>query len=253
MPDVGSDPDRSPDDPPAWLLAVVRAVSGQPAPPGLQPIDDIRESAVLLLLGTGPAGPDLLLIERAGQMRTHAGQPAFPGGGLDPDDAGPAAAALREAAEEVGVDPDGVEVVGAFPRMYISVSGYAVTPVLGWWRRPVPVRVVDRAEVARVERVPLAELTDPANRCRVRHPSGRTGPAFDVRGMLVWGFTAALIDRLLDLGGWARPWRPGPVRTLPPGQAALARHGVASSGLATGDDGAGTVDGGTGQEEPDAD
>ncbi len=241
------------DAPPGWLPAVVQALSALDHPPVPDPVGDLRESAVLLLLGAGPSGPDLLLIERAGDMRTHAGQPAFPGGALDPDDAGPAAAALREAAEEVAVDPEGVEVVGAFPRVFISVSGYAVTPVLGWWRRPGPVRVVDPAEVARVERVPLAELSDPANRCRVRHPSGRIGPAFDVRGMLIWGFTAGLIDRLLELGGWARPWRPGPVRPLPSGQADLARQGLTSSGLATGGNGAGTVDGGTGQEEPDAD
>jgi hypothetical protein len=60
--------------------------------------------------------------------------------------------------------------------------------------------------VAAVERVGLAELADPAARLMVRTPSGRTAPAFRVRGMLVWGFTAALVDRLLALAGWERPW-----------------------------------------------
>ena len=62
----------------------------------------------------------------------------------------------------------------------------------------------------------MAELTDPANRCRVRHPSGCIGPAFGVRGMLVWGFTAGLLDRLLALGGWEQPWDAARVEDLPP-------------------------------------
>ena len=64
-------------------------------------------------------------------------------------------------------------------------------------------------EVAQVHRVPVAELTDPANRVRVHHPSGYVGPGFEVRGMLVWGFTGGLLDRVLALGGWERPWDPG--------------------------------------------
>ena len=64
--------------------------------------------------------------------------------------------------------------------------------------------------MAHVARLPVAELVDPANRMRVRHPSGWIGPAFSVRGMLVWGFTAGVIVTLLEMGGWARPWpRPG--------------------------------------------
>lgn len=195
-------------DLPDWLRPLVeeveRAEEHDPALP-----QGARQSAVLLLLGPGP---DLLLIERAEQLRHHAGQPAFPGGSVDPGDSGPVGTALREAAEEVGVDPAGVQVLGTLQPLYIAASGFAVTPVLGWWREPSPVRVVDAAEVARVVRVPLTELADPANRIRVRHPSGRVGPGFDVAGMLVWGFTAGLIDRLLTIGGWARPWVPGPPR-----------------------------------------
>ena len=65
-------------------------------------------------------------------------------------------------------------------------------------------------------RVPLSELSDPRRRLTIRHPSGVSGPAFRVRGMLVWGFTAALVDRLLTLGGWERPWDHGQVEELPP-------------------------------------
>jgi hypothetical protein len=78
--------------------------------------------------------------------------------------------------------------------------------VLAWWARPSPIRVVDQAEVARVVRAPLSELTDPARRFTVTHPSGYVGPAFEVADMVVWGFTAGLVEMLLDLGGWSVPW-----------------------------------------------
>ncbi len=148
----------------------------------------------------------MLILQRAPDMRTHAGQPAFPGGATDPGDDGPAGTALREAAEEVGLDPASVTVLATLPPLWIPVSGFVVTPVLAWWHTPHPVHPLDPAEVARVVRVPVAELVDPANRVRVQHPSGWVGPAFRVRQMLVWGFTAGVVDALLRLAGWQRPW-----------------------------------------------
>jgi 8-oxo-dGTP pyrophosphatase MutT (NUDIX family) len=171
---------------------------------------------VLVLFGAGPDGPDLLLVQRGPGLRRHAGQPAFPGGAIDESDGGPVSAALREAAEETGVDASGVQVLAVLPELFIARSGFAVTPVLAWWHRPVPVAAADPPEVTAVARVPLAELADPDRRLTIRHPSGVTGPAFRVRGMLVWGFTAALVDRLLTLGGWERPWNRGQIEELPP-------------------------------------
>jgi 8-oxo-dGTP pyrophosphatase MutT (NUDIX family) len=139
-------------------------------------------------------------------MRSHSGQPAFPGGALDPDDDGPVDAALREAVEETGLDRDGVVPCATLPDLFLPPSGFVVTPVLGWWREPSPVTVVDTREVASVHRVPLRELIDPRNRARARHPSGYVGPAFLVRELTVWGFTAGLIDRILALSGWEQPW-----------------------------------------------
>ena len=162
-----------------------------------------RHSAVLILFGEDR---DLLLIQRASTMRSHAGQPAFPGGAVDEDDDDAAGAALREAQEETGLDPSGVLVFGALPDLWVPVTNYVVTPVLGWWHTVSPVWAMDPAEVESVHRVPIADLVDPANRCRVLHPSGFVGPAFEVQGLLVWGFTAGLISGLLDRLGWAVPW-----------------------------------------------
>lgn len=200
---------------PRWLHPVVRAadtVAPEQLSAFLPPASGRgRQSAVLVLFGEGRSGPELLLMERAGTLRSHAGQPAFPGGALDPEDgdpatSGPLRAALREAEEETGLDPAGVQVFGVLPKLYIPVSGFVVTPVLGWWHRPTPVGAVDLAETARVFTVPVADLTDPANRATSVHPSGHTGPAFTVGGALVWGFTAGVIDRILHFAGWERPW-----------------------------------------------
>ncbi|MFH8616845.1 NUDIX hydrolase [Streptomyces sp. NPDC017979] len=200
---------------PPWLDPVVKVldtVQGRQLSRFLPPESGGgRQSAVLILFGEGTAGPELLLMERAGSLRSHAGQPAFPGGALDPEDGdpnttGPLRAALREAQEETGLDPAGVQLFGALPRLYIPVSSYVVTPVLGWWRTPSPVGAVDPAETARVFTVPVADLTDPANRATAVHPLGHNGPAFLVESALVWGFTAGVIDRIIHFAGWERPW-----------------------------------------------
>jgi 8-oxo-dGTP pyrophosphatase MutT (NUDIX family) len=175
-----------------------------------------RRSAVLVLFGEdGGGGPDVLLAQRAATLRTHAGQPAFPGGACDPGDTDAAATALREANEEVGLDPASVEVVATLPTLWIPVSNFLVTPVLAWWREPHDVRPVALAEVDRVARLPVRDLADPANRFRVRHPSGWIGPAFRVSDMLVWGFTAGVLSTLLEMGGWARPWPTDRIEELP--------------------------------------
>ena len=192
---------------PPWLCQLAAAAQSMEISPLLvPPAAGGRPSAVLVLFGDGPDGPDLLLIQRGSGLRLHAGQPAFPGGAIDAGDDGPAATALREAAEEVGVDPAGVDVIGTLPEAFIPPTGFRVIPVLAWWRRPCPVAPVDTGEVAAVERVSLTELADPAVRLMLRGPRGFILPAFRVRGMLIWGFTAALVDRLLAAGGWERPW-----------------------------------------------
>jgi 8-oxo-dGTP pyrophosphatase MutT (NUDIX family) len=173
-----------------------------------------RRSAVLVLFGEGAQGPDLLLIEKSAQLRSHAGQPAFPGGGAEPGEDYPVGTALREAHEEVGVDPAGVRVLATLPELFLGPSDNLVVPVVGWWDDPREISTGDPREVARVARVPLADLADPANRFRVRHPLGYVGPAFGVAGMVVWGFTGALLDAVLTAAGLARPWDEHDVRPL---------------------------------------
>jgi len=200
---------------PPWLIRLADAAGTMDVPPLLAPpATGGRPSAVLILFGDGPDGPDLLFIQRSDELRLHAGQPAFPGGAIDAGDGGPVGAALREAAEEVGLDLAGVDVVGMLPEVFIERTGFRVVPVLAWWREPSVVAPVDAAEVAAVERVSVAELADPATRLMLRLPNGHSSPAFRVRGMLIWGFTAALVDRLLALGGWEKPWDVGAVADL---------------------------------------
>jgi 8-oxo-dGTP pyrophosphatase MutT (NUDIX family) len=190
-----------------------------------------RASAVLVLFGEDddrPGEPDLLVLQRAASMRNHAGQPAFPGGAADPEDADPPATALREAKEEVGLDPSSATVLALLPQLWIPISSFVVTPVLAWWHAPHPVHSCQPAEVARVERLPVADLVDPANRFRVHHPSGFIGPAFSVKDMLVWGFTAGVISALLDMGGWSRPWDRNRIEELPPAAAPVPAPGGAA-------------------------
>lgn len=208
--------------PPQWLRELAAAATAMEVPRAVRPpAVGGRRSAVLVLFGAGPDGdhPDLLYIQRNEGLRRHSGQPAFPGGRIEDSDDSPVAAALREAVEETGLDPDGVDVLATLPEMFISRSQFRVVPVLAWWRAPSPVRPADTGEVAGVERISVAELTDPRNRVMIRYPDGRSGPAFRVGSMLIWGFTGQLTDRLLALGGFERPWDASTLRELPQGAA----------------------------------
>jgi 8-oxo-dGTP pyrophosphatase MutT (NUDIX family) len=214
-PEPAGSESAGPESAPSWLLRLADAAGTMEVlVPLAPPVTGGRPSAVLVLFGDGPEGPDLLFIQRSDELRLHAGQPAFPGGAIDAGDGGPVGAALREAAEEVGLDLAGVDVVGTLPEVFIERTGFRVVPVLAWWRKPSAVAPVDAAEVAAVERVSVAELADPATRVTLRMPNGRSSPAFRVRGMLIWGFTAVLVDRLLALGGWEKPWDAGVVADM---------------------------------------
>jgi 8-oxo-dGTP pyrophosphatase MutT (NUDIX family) len=203
---------------PDWLEPVARAareITPDDLTRFVAPEDaETRRGAVLMLFG---GRRDLLLTERAHDMRSHPGQVSFPGGTIDPGET-PREAALREAWEETGVQPEGVEVFAELPELWLPPSNFSVTPILGWWAEEAPVGVVDPAEVHAVYRVPLDELLDPAHRISVHHPSGWVGPGFLIgpqHDVMLWGFTAGIISRLLDFLGWTRPWDEARVRDLP--------------------------------------
>ena len=227
-----------PEHAPRWMRPLLDGLRGVDAETlsrhNIAPPADGRRSAVLILLSGSDDGsddgPDVLLTERASTLRSHAGQVSFPGGRTDPTDVDAVATALREAEEETGLVPSGVVPLAVLPDLFIPPTGYVVTPVLAYWADPTAVHAVDPGETAAVVRVPLAELADPRNRLQVRHPSGYVGPAFQVAGMIVWGFTGGLLSSVLHLGGWERPWDASRVHDLDEAWAAArAEREVAES------------------------
>ncbi|SFR71556.1 ADP-ribose pyrophosphatase YjhB, NUDIX family [Agromyces sp. CF514] len=184
------------------LFGVLDALPSQAGGDDRPALDGSGEAAVAREL-------DVLLLRRAATLGSHPGQIAFPGGRIEASDDGPIAGALREAAEETGVDPDGIEPLGTLPPMPVPVSNHLVTPVPAWWTRPSQVAAVDHDESVEVFRVPVADLLDPANRGNTQMTyEGRVyrGPAFTVGGRVVWGFTALVLSRMFDELGWAVPW-----------------------------------------------
>ena len=175
---------------------------------GPEEIGTSREAAVLVLLTSGE-DPEVVLIERAAALRKHAGQIAFPGGAVEAGETAEAAA-LREAWEEVGLDASQVTVLGRLPAARIPVSQFHVHAVVAWWAGAGEL-VPQPGEVAQVLRVPVSALVAPRNRSSWRHSSGRTGPGFSVLGvegdeLYVWGFSAYVLDAVLEAGAWTLPW-----------------------------------------------
>lgn len=219
---------------PAWMGRLQRALEN-PDPEYFArfqpPAEGGRKSAVLMLFSPSEhGGEDIVLTERAHDMRSHPGQVSFPGGSLEPGER-PTDAALREAREEVGIDPSTVEVVAQLPDLYLTPSQFVVTPVLAWWPAPAGFGRIDTREVNRAARVPLADLLQPESRFTVMHPSGYEGPGFEADGLFIWGFTAMLFSRVMQLAGMEQAWpaerrQPLPERFLP----GMARNRAQASG-----------------------
>jgi 8-oxo-dGTP pyrophosphatase MutT (NUDIX family) len=206
---------------PDWLRPVeeaARSITVHELTRFMPPEDEeTRESAVLMLFGEGPEGPDLLLTERSHSMRSHPGQVSFPGGSVDPGES-PRETALREAWEETGLDRSGVEVFAELPPLWLPPSNFSVTPVLAWWREPSPVHAVSADEVHAVYRVPISELSDPAHRINVTMPGGWRNPGFLIGAdheVICWGFTAGVILRLFEYLGWTEDLPDAPEQELP--------------------------------------
>src|SRR5690625_3644179 len=174
---------------------------------GAQPRTAAGRQEVERLEGLGVADVGIVLLQRASTLRNHAGQPAFPGGARDEGDGSAEWTALREAEEETGLDPAGVELIGTLDPLCGPPRRFDVTPVVAWWREPTAIEAVDQAESALVARVAVADLVAPDNRGIFR-PGDRpwSTPVFDVGVMRPWGFIAGLLDWSLETLGWARDW-----------------------------------------------
>ncbi len=142
---------------PEWvrsLSAALKSLRFQPGKRGSTP----KESAVLILLSEGPDGVQVLLTTRALSLRSYPGQVTFPGGKKDSTDADPTATALREAREEVGLDPSSVRILGSLPTTVDPTGKSTVTPVLAWSASPDFPGPVNPKEVAEVHQVAIREL-----------------------------------------------------------------------------------------------
>lgn len=161
----------------------------------LAPPEDLRQAAVLIAVTDRPE-PGVLLTHRPDWMRSHAGQAAFPGGKLDPgEDA--VAAALREAEEELALDPARVRVIGTSDP-FRTRTGFDITPVLGVVPPDLPL-VPNPAEVREWFEPPLAYILDPANQVkRTVEWEGAPREYFEIvwQGHRIWGVTAAIIGNL---------------------------------------------------------
>lgn len=159
--------------------------------------DTALTRAAVLVAITDRAEPGVILTQRTETLRQHAGQVAFPGGRIDPGDADAAAAALREAQEEIALPVDAVTVVGTAD-LYRTGTGYHITPVIGVVAPDLPL-VPSEAEVASVFEVPLHFLLDPANQVEARAMwQGRERRFHEIHWgeRRIWGATAAMIVNL---------------------------------------------------------
>lgn len=189
------------------------ALAPRPARPGWRPAHypaDARPAAGLLLLLPIDDNAHVILTVRASQLPQHPGQIALPGGAIDAGET-VEQAALREAQEEIALNPADVRVLGSLSPLHIPVSRFVLFPIVGLADRRLALYPAHH-EVARILEAPLADLLDPTRlRCeRQVHTDGqpRTVPYFDVRGEKVWGATAMILAELLFLlGHRPDPWK----------------------------------------------
>ena len=162
--------------------------------------EDLIPAAVLFSIVLRDDGPSVLLTQRNPDLRDHPGQISFPGGRVEREDVSPADTALREAKEEIGLDPECVEVVGYLPA-YRTVTGFCVTPVVAIVTPPFDLQP-DPGEVAEIFEVPLSFLLDAAN--HQRHTIQFQGKPRDFYAVpyedrFIWGATAGIILGLARL------------------------------------------------------
>ena len=189
--------------PPAWQTEITdenRHVIAADIIAKRQDAGKVTRAAVLIPLLLQPNGLSVLLTQRTTHLRDHGGQISFPGGRMDPEDAGPNETALRESEEEIGLERERVEIIGQLPE-YLTVSGYSVTPIIGLVK-PQAEYVLDEFEVADIFEVPLSFLMDPANhqvRVWQSEQGSRRFYSMPYEGRFIWGATAGMLRNLYHL------------------------------------------------------
>lgn len=161
---------------------------------------ELKPAAVLVPIIDRETGPTVLLTQRVETLRAHAGQIAFPGGRLDAPDEPPLQAALRETQEEVGLEPERIEVIATLD-CYRTCTGYNITPVVGIVQPDFSLKLQE-TEVADAFEVPLSHLIDPARRrrdSRVFLGAPRFFYAIPYGQRYIWGATAGIIVNLADV------------------------------------------------------
>lgn len=155
-------------------------------------------AAVLVGFVGHPGEPSILLTQRTAHLRDHGGQISLPGGRMEPTDRSEVAAALREAQEEIGLDPGRVELLGTLDT-YDTVTGFRIHPVLGWIEPPLQLRA-DPFEVSEVFEVPLSFILDVANHHRGSYERDGRRRGFYIlpfEDRYIWGATAAILVNLV--------------------------------------------------------
>jgi 8-oxo-dGTP pyrophosphatase MutT (NUDIX family) len=161
-----------------------------------------RKAAVLLGLFEQSGETYLAFIRRATTLRSHSGEIAFPGGSVDPTDTSPAMTALREAQEEIGLDPSRAEVLGIMPPVFTVVSNFLITPVVAYLAQGPGTLQLQPSEVDELILLPLQGLADPAIVHTEEWERGglrRTIYFYDYGPYRIWGATARILNELLDL------------------------------------------------------
>jgi 8-oxo-dGTP pyrophosphatase MutT (NUDIX family) len=188
-----------------------RLAAARPAEPSLRgdhmldrlepPEPPLKAAAVLVPIVEHDGAPTVLLTKRTDHLADHAGQIAFPGGRIEPEDATPEDAALREAFEEVGLPAERVELIGRLD-LYRTRTGFEVVPVVGLVRPPLDDLKPDPYEVAEVFEVPLSFILDPINHelhTRELRGARRTFYVLPYQGRNIWGATAGMLVNLAQV------------------------------------------------------
>ncbi len=173
----------------------MRSGAGEPEP---HATGTLRPAAVLVLLIDSDDGPSILLTKRATALANYPGVLVFPGGSAETGDDGPVATALREAAEETGIDSTHVHIIGSLPPVELPATRFLVTPVVGWCTRLQLTDMFNPQEVAATVQIPLRNFATTSDELRRPAAISTTGCQYSVEGTAVGEMTATVIDALLD-------------------------------------------------------